>query len=242
MFPVFSSAALIRPTVSFCWRRTAFFVALLVMDFVSTTLGGAVQANDPPNPFDGKSLAAWTNIDGKPPGEGWEVIDGMIHLKKEGKGSGHIITVNEFGDFTFAFEWKIAPGGNSGVKYRVRSYGNKVLGCEYQIYDDEGKKKMLPRNSAGALYDLYEPNSSKQLKPAGEWNLAKIVVRDNRIEHWLNGQQVVAATVGDSEWKKRISESKFSEYEDFSQKPRGKLMLTDHGSEVWYRNFSFESH
>ena len=164
----------------------------------------------------------------------------MIHLKKEGKGSGHILTANEFGDFTLAFEWKIATGGNSGLKYRVRSYGNKLLGCEYQIYDDEGKKKMQPRNSAGSLYDLYEPNSAKQLKPAGEWNQAKIVVRGNRIEHWLNGLQVVTATIGDAEWQKRISESKFSEYAEFSQQPRGKLMLTDHGSEVWYRNFAFE--
>ena len=192
------------------------------------------------DPFDGKTLSGWTTIDGKPVTAGWEVIDGMIHLKKDGKGSGHILTKNEFGDFTLAFEWKIAPGGNSGLKYRVRSYGNKVLGCEYQVYDDEGKKKMQPRNSAGSLYDLYEPNSAKRLKPAGEWNQAKIVVRGNRIEHWLNGRQVVTATVGDAEWQKRISESKFSEYAEFSQQPRGKLMLTDHGSEVWYRNFAFD--
>lgn len=240
--PFVLSSVLIRPTVTSGPSRTLNVKAFLMVALVYATLGYSVHADGPPNPFDGKSLAAWTTIDGKPASDGWEVIDGMIHLKKDGKGSGHIVTLNEFRDFTLAFEWKIAPGGNSGVKYRVRSYGNKVLGCEYQIYDDEGKKKMLPRNSAGALYDLYEPNSSKQLKPAGDWNQAKIVVRDNRIEHWLNGQQVVAATVGDSEWKKRISESKFSEYEDFSQQPRGKLMLTDHGSEVWYRNFSFEQH
>ncbi len=237
-----STSALIRLIVTSDQPRTRNRAAFLMVAFVSATFGVFVQAEDSPNPFDGKSLAAWTKIDGKPVTEGWEVVDGMIHLKKDGKGSGHIVTVNEFGNFTFTFEWKIAPGGNSGVKYRVRSYGNKVLGCEYQIYDDEGKKKMLPRNSAGSLYDLYEPNSSKQLKPAGEWNQAKIIVRDNRIEHWLNGQKVVAATVGDGEWKKRISESKFSEYEDFSQQPRGKLMLTDHGSEVWYRDFSFEQH
>ena len=242
MFSVISCSELFRLILTAGQPSTRNVREFLLVAFLSATLGVFVQAADPTNPFDGKSLAAWTKIDGKPVTEGWEVVDGMIHLKKDGKGSGHIVTANEFGNFTFTFEWKIAPGGNSGVKYRVRSYGNKVLGCEYQIYDDEGKKKMLPRNSAGALYDLYEPNSTKQLKPAGEWNQAKIVVRNNRIEHWLNGQQVVAATVGDSEWKKRISESKFSEYEDFSQQPRGKLMLTDHGSEVWYRNFSFEQH
>ena len=198
-----------------------------------------VEAADPPDPFDGKSLAAWTTIDGKPAHEGWEVLDGMIHLKKDGKGSGHIVTANEYGDFSLSFDWKIALGGNSGLKYRVRSYGERVLGLEYQIYDD-GKQQVPPRNSAGALYDLYEPSSAKQLKPVGEWNQAKISVQGNRIEHWLNGQRIVTATVGDSEWQKRISESKFSEYAEFSQQPTGKLMLTDHGSEVWYRNFLFE--
>ena len=224
--------SVIRPTVP--------YFLILVVGILNATI--QIRSVEAANPFDGKSLSAWTSIDGKPASAGWEVVDGMIHLKKDGKGSGHIVTANEFADFTLAFEWKIAPGGNSGLKYRVRSYGNKVLGLEYQVYDDEAKKKVQPRNSAGSLYDLYEPNSAKQLKPAGQWNHAKIAVRGNQIEHWLNGQQVVTATVGDAEWKRRISESKFNEYPAFSEQPRGKLMLTDHGSEVWYRNFEFEEH
>lgn len=197
-------------------------------------------AAEPASPFDGQSLAAWTTVDGKPVTAGWEVVAGEIHLRKDGKRAGHIVTAQEYGDFTLAFEWKIAPGGNSGLKYRVRSYGNKVLGCEYQIYDDGGKRKVAPRNSSGALYDLYEPNSAKQLKPAGEWNHAKIVVRGNHFEHWLNGAKIVEANVGDDEWNKRVAASKFNDVPEFSRHPRGKLMLTDHGSEVWYRAFVFE--
>ena len=220
-----------RPKVSY----------LVVFAFSSLMLQRLpVDATDPPDPFNGKSFSAWTTIDGKPVPEGWEIVDGILHLKKDEKRTGHIVTANEYGDFTLSFDWKISPGGNSGLKYRVRSYGERVIGCEYQIYDDSGAKQVQPRNSAGALYDLYEPSSDKKLKPAGEWNQAKIVVRGNRIEHWLNGQQIVTATIGDSEWQKRLSESKFSECPDFSQQPKGKLMLTDHGSEVWYRNFVFE--
>jgi hypothetical protein len=77
-------------------------------------------------------------------------------------------------------------------------------------------------------------------RPAGEYNEARIVVQGNRIEHWLNGQRVVNATVGDEEWQRRIAASKFSDVPDFARNPRGKIMLTDHGSEVWYRNFVFE--
>jgi hypothetical protein len=193
-----------------------------------------------PSPFDGKSLAGWTTLDGKPVTQGWEVVDGTIHLKKEGKRAGHIVTAQEFGDFTLSFDWKIAPRGNSGIKYRVRSYGGKVLGCEYQIYDDGLARKVQSKNSAGALYDLYEPNETKQLKPAGEFNQAKIVVRGNSVEHWLNGSKIVSATIGDEQWQRRVAQSKFNDVSDFSRNPRGKIMLTDHGSEVWYRNFVFE--
>lgn len=212
----------------------------LLLFAIGMSLDSLVAA-DPESPFDGKSFAAWTTIDGKPVTAGWEIADGVIHLKKEAGRSGHVVTSNDFGDFTLAFDWKIAVGGNSGLKYRVRSYDGKVLGCEYQIYDDAGaKKKVEPKNSAGALYDLFEPNSEKQVNPAGEWNHAKIVVRDNKIEHWLNGKRIVAVTVGDAEWKKRIAASKFNEAREFAENVRGKLMLTDHGSEAWYRNFEFE--
>lgn len=201
----------------------------------------ALAGENSTSPFDGQSLDAWTTQDGKPVAQGWEVVDGVIHLKKDGRRAGHIVTKDEFGDFDLSFEWKIAPRGNSGLKYRVRSYGGKVLGCEYQIYDDLGNKKPTDsRYSAGALYDLYEPNANKHCNPAGEYNLARIVVRSDKIEHWLNGKLIVSATVGDDEWQQRVAKSKFNDAPDFSRNARGKLMLTDHGSEVWYRNFVFK--
>lgn len=200
----------------------------------------AQAAQPAADPFDGRSLAGWTTLDGKPVADGWELVDGVIHRKPGGK-AGHIVTVDEFGDFSLSFEFKIAPGGNSGLKYRVRSYGGKVLGCEYQIYDDQGARKQVAgKNSCGSLYDLYEPNDQKQLRTAGQYNQARIVVEGDRIEHWLNGKKIVSATVGDAQWERRVAASKFADVADFARNPRGRIMLTDHGSEVWYRNFRFE--
>jgi arylsulfatase A-like enzyme len=206
--------------------------------FQSPKVWGNAQTEAPPL-FDGSTLANWTMLDGQPVTKGWEVIDGMIHLNTQKGRSGHIVTRHEYGDFTLAFEWKIASGGNSGLKYRVRKYGRKTLGCEYQIYDD-GKKKLTPNKSAGSLYDLYEPNDMKQLKPAGEFNSSRIVVHGNKIEHWLNGKKILSAIVGDSEWKRRLAKSKFSDVDGFGENRFGQIMLTDHGSEVWYRNIRFE--
>lgn len=192
--------------------------------------------------FDGHTLHGWTNLDGGPIGEGWEVVDGTIHLKTLQQRSGAILSEREFGDMDLSFEWKIPADGNSGLKYRVRKYGDRTLGCEYQIYDDTSKREAIsPRQSAGALYGLFEPAPGKPLKPVGEFNLARIVIRGNDVQHWLNGKLIVAATIGSDEWKKRIADSKFNEYEGFALNHRGKIMLTDHGSQVWYRNFKLIS-
>jgi Domain of Unknown Function (DUF1080) len=192
--------------------------------------------NDGENPLRGESLAGWTTLDGNPVTKGWQASGGEIRLDRSGGRGGHIVTAAEYGDFDLAFEWKIAQRGNSGLKYRVRKYGNQTLGCEYQICD-EPEGRALSKRSAGALYDLYEPRPDRLLRPAGEWNQSRIVVHGDRIEHWLNGRLIVEATVGDEEWQKRIGESKFVEAESFGQNRAGHLMLTDHGSDVSYRKF-----
>ena len=198
----------------------------------------AVEADDP-SIWKGETLAGWMTIDGNPAPSGWEAKDGVIRLRKTLFRSGHIVTRQEFGDFELSFDWKIAPGGNSGLKYRVRTYGDRTLGCEYQIYDDPSGT--APENTqTGSIYDLYEPIKGTTAHPAGEWNAAKIVVKDNRIEHWLNGVKIVEATVGDAEWERRVAISKFNDVENFSKNPKGRIMLTDHGSEAWYRNMKFE--
>jgi hypothetical protein len=187
--------------------------------------------------FDGTTLNGWQRADGKPITDGWEVVQGMIHLKTGGRRGGDIVTEQEFRDFDLQFEWKITEKGNNGVKYRVRKYGNSMLGCEYQILDDAAYGEQLKgKGSTGSLYEVYEPNEAKALNPPGEFNQGRIVVWGNHIEHWLNGRLIVSAEAGSPEWDRRIAESKFAKYEGFGQNRSGKIMLTDHNSEVWFRN------
>jgi hypothetical protein len=188
--------------------------------------------------FDGRTLQGWTTLDGKPVTKGWEVVDGVIHLDTSAGRSGNIVTDREYGDFELEFEWKIAERGNSGIKYRVRQYGNRVLGCEFQILDDASHPQLRGKGSTGSLYAVYEPIPDMKLNPAGEFNHSRIIVHGNRIEHWLNGDQIMVAWVGSAEWHRRIGESKFSDVEGFGQNRFGKIMLTDHGSEVWYKNLT----
>lgn len=187
--------------------------------------------------FDGATLSGWQRADGQPITGGWEVVDGMIHLKTGGPRGGDIVTDRDYRDFDLEFEWKITANGNNGVKYRVRKYGKSMLGCEYQILDDAAYGERLKgKGSTGSLYELYEPNESKVLLPPGQFNHSRIVVRGNHIEHWLNGHLIVSAEVGSPEWYSRLAESKFAKYEGFGENRSGKIMLTDHNTEVWFRN------
>jgi hypothetical protein len=227
------------------WAATA--PACMVCLVSMAPLPAAVAAG-PVDPFAGDLLAAWKTTAGGPVTGGWDVAGGVVHLVPAAKPPGGgprpnytIVTADEFGDFTLSFDWKIAAGGNSGIKYRVRSFGPRQLGCEYQLLDDDAHTgRISPRQRTASLYGLYEPAGDVRPHPPGEWNSARIVVRGDTIEHWLNGRQTVAATVGDADWNRRLAESKFEDRDGFGSNPRGRLMLTDHGSEVWFRNFVFQ--
>lgn len=187
--------------------------------------------------FDGETLDGWTTLGGGPISDGWEVVDGTIHRKGSG---GYLVVDQDFTHFILDFEWKISEGGNSGLKYKVKKFEKGGwLGCEYQILDDanhpNGNKV---KTSAAALYDVYAPAEHKVLKPVGEYNHSRIRVYGNTIEHWLNGMKVLHVRTDSKDWQEHIAESKFAGKEGFGKNLVGKIMLQDHGDEVWYRNIT----
>lgn len=191
--------------------------------------------------FDGQDPSSWRGYqkDGFP-GQGWSVKDGCLHHAKGG-GGGDLISVGQYRDFDFQFDWKVAEGANSGVMYRVAESAGTTwqTGPEYQVLDDGLFQKLNPKNSAGALYALYAPKN-KVLKPAGEFNHGRIRLQDRRLEHWLNGIQVVSCRLGSPEWNALVEASKFKAYPGFGLQEIGHLALQDHGDEVWYRNLKIK--
>lgn len=185
--------------------------------------------------LEGDAQAQWRGYDDEKWPSGWVLENGVLF---RAKGGDDMMTVDEFGDFELRLEWKISPGGNSGIMYRV-STGDKApyySGPEYQILDNkrhhDGKNL---KTSAAALYALYAP-SRDVTKPVGQWNEARIVVQGNHVEHWLNGVQVVTCEIGSDDWNHRVAESKFAKWPKFGKNRRGHLVLQDHGDAVWYRN------
>jgi hypothetical protein len=189
--------------------------------------------------FDGKTTDGWRAYRGKSMPDRWQVADGALVLQhKSGNSGGDVVTVGEYGNFELSLEWKIAPGGNSGIMYRVSEEQGAPYesGPEYQLLDNAGHadgKSAL--TSAASCYALYAP-SKDVTRPVGEWNKTRIVVDGNHVEHWLNGVKVVTYELGGADWNKRVEESKFKSMPRFGKEPRGHIDLQDHGDDIAFRN------
>ena len=187
---------------------------------------------------DGK-LDHWVTAQGKSVTTGWSFEDGV--LKCEGGGSGLLLTKETYRDFELVWQWKITAAGNSGIKYRVRNYGNSTLGCEYQMLDDpQDKYGKHSKNATGSLYAIWEPTGEFVQNPAEQWNESRIVVKGQHVRHFLNGVLVVDGRIGSRDWQKRVAESKFSEHRNFSENRSGLIMLTEHGNPTWFRSMTIK--
>jgi hypothetical protein len=205
--------------------------------------------------FDGKTFNGWRGLGrNAAPKEHWIIEDQAIKkvptkdVPRQADGQplagGDLMTIEAFEDFELAFDWKISPAGNSGVKYNVseemsvaNAPNRAALGFEYQVLDDEknADAKNGPNRTAAALYDLIPPQNQK-LKPVGAYNTAKIVFKGSHGEHWLNGLKVLDYDLGTPRMNELLAKSKYKNIPNFAQKRKGHIVLQDHTDAVWYRN------
>jgi Domain of Unknown Function (DUF1080) len=185
--------------------------------------------------FDGRSLDAWRGFKKDNVPAGWQVVDGGLTRVDQ---AGDLVTRELFDDFELTLEWQVAEGGNSGIMYRVTEDGGATYetGPEMQVLDDARHKDGQSRlTSAGAAYGLYAAPAGV-VKPAGEWNAVRIVVRGNHVEHWLNGTKVVEYQLGSPDWEAKVKASKFRQWPGYGRAASGHIALQDHGDRVAYRD------
>nr|WP_295926925.1 DUF1080 domain-containing protein [uncultured Dyadobacter sp.] len=192
--------------------------------------------------FDGKSLNGWHSWQSDKVLPQWKIEDKAIVLTE--KGGKDLVTDKEYGDFELELEWKIAEGGNSGIIYHVVE--DKKYCCPYstgpeiQVLDDQkhpdAKAGKAGNHKAGSLYDMLPATDFTVVKPAGQWNKAKVIIKGGKGESWLNGKKVVEFPTQGPEWNKLVANSKFKTWEGFGASSKGKIALQDHGDKVSYRN------
>ena len=197
-----------------------------------------VRAQGYTNMIPDRSLHLWNLPNGDPVEKGWSFdADGSLHLV--GKGD-NILTRDEYQNFDLWFDFRISEKGNNGIKYRVQKYGSSWLGPEYQIQDDAAFPKLPAKHYTASLYDLVDrsnPVFERRYLPLNEWSSGRIIVQNNRLRHWMNGSLIIDEDSDSQHFADAIEASKFKNTAGFGKNASGRIMLTDHGSEVWFRNF-----
>lgn len=206
--------------------------------------------------FNGSDTSAWAGLDGTPfPTQTWVVEDGLLRTTEDASG-GDLQTIEDFGDFELIFDWKIEPGGNSGVKYGVQeewvsasfrpdlSEERKArtrlqaVGLEFQMIDDsilDHSKSDWELSATGAIYLLAAP-PQKKVNPPGEWNSTRILVKGADVEHWLNGEKILSVQLGSEEILDQVERTKFRKMPGYGRPGQGAIVLQHHGKPAWFRD------
>ncbi len=188
------------------------------------------------------------------PDVGWTIEDGMLTVLASGGAEsahgGDIVTEQLFGDFELELDFMLTDGANSGIKYYVQPDLNRgpgsSIGLEYQILDDEthpdAAQGVGGNRTVASLYDLIRaenlsvPSRGKPFNGVGEWNRARIVSRDGRVEHWLNQFKVLEYDRGTQAFRALVEKSKYDEWPNFGLWEQGVILLQDHGDRVSFRS------
>jgi len=192
--------------------------------------------------FDGKDINAnWRGYKMENAPTKWLVEDGTIFFNPNASGTnGDIISREQYSEFEFSLEWKVAAASNSGIFYHA------VEGDEYEfpyetapemqvVDNDRHADGQIIEHQAGDLYDLMS-SSVKNVRPVGDWNKVRIVVKGNMVQHWQNGEKIIETTMWDDNWASLIADSKFATWPGFGKSSIGHFALQDHGDPVWFRN------
>jgi hypothetical protein len=201
----------------------------------------------------GDSLAAWrTPHDDAPPVRGWTVRDGVLTIQRpatgESRAGGDIITRARYASFEFETEFRMTPGCNGGIKFLVQTGPTPLgstVGPEFQILDDarhpDARGGRDGNRTLGSLYDLLPAAAGKRVKPMGEWNHARIVVRGAHVEFWLNGSKTLEFDRSSTAFRETVAQSKYHVIPGFAGWSDGHLLLQDHGDEVSFRHLRIRS-
>lgn len=205
--------------------------------------------------WDGKSTQGWRGVKLENfPNKGWVIENGILTVEAsngaESRNGGDIVTLEIFRNFELNIDFLLTEGANSGIKYFVKTDLNKeegsAIGLEFQLLDDQkhpdAKMGKNGNRTVGSLYDLIRAENKKSgargknFKGIGQWNNARILVKDGKVEHWLNHVKVVEFNRFSQVFEALVEKSKYEKWNGFGRWPEGVILLQDHGDKVSFKN------
>jgi hypothetical protein len=228
-------------------RRLCCWAALVIVHpFAATGQSVAGEATPDPAPvalpsgfvalFNGADLNGWKGVVGDPDArkamspealaaaqeradqsmrEHWTAVNGELVF--DGRGE-NLCTVRDYESFELYIDWKIEPGGDSGIYLRGVP--------QVQIWDPaDGEQNRV--GSGGLFNNQQHPDEPLVCadRPVGEWNTFYIMMMGDRVSVKLNRKLVVDNVVLENYWDRSRPVAR-----------RGPIELQSHGSRVSFRN------
>ena len=223
----------------------ALAFVLVSLLYAATSTGAEQALNKPPKGFvalfNGKDLAGWKGLVKSPydnPSRRaklspdklkqlqkeadedmrahWKVADGALVF--DGKGHS-LCTAKDYSDFEMLVDWKIQPGGDSGIYLRGSP--------QVQIWDVANTNVGAQVGSGGLYNNQNGPSKPLKMadKPVGQWNTFRIIMVGEKVTVYLNDVLVVDNVVMENYWER-----------DKPIYPNGQIELQSHGSLLEFRN------
>lgn len=176
--------------------------------------------------FNGVNLDGWQIIGDA--NQQWQVKDSVLFT--EGEGGGWLSTTREFADFKLEMEFRLPPGGNSGVFIRTPLQGDPAYtGMEIQVLDDyaDEYKNLKVWQYTGSIYGVQAP-AQRVSKNAGQWQKMEITCRGPQVSVILNDVKIIDASLID-----------FGHLENTHpglKHRKGFIGLQNHSTKIEYRN------
>lgn len=170
--------------------------------------------------FNGADLSGWN-------GAGYVVEDGAIVCTPDGK---NLVTAQTFANYVLDFDFKLPPGGNSGLGIHYPGTGDGAYtGMEIQILDNTAAqyKDLREDQFHGSLYKLAAAKKSS-LKPTSEWNHQRVTVSGSTVMVELNGETILRANLDDLA-------SRNPQHEGVKRRA-GHIVWLGHGGGVAFKN------
>lgn len=180
--------------------------------------------------------------------EGWVIQEGRSgSWKRQGDeigcvsaGGGWLRTEKEYSDFILKLEYRLQPGGNSGIGIRCPPSGNPTFtGIEIQLLDDHAEKyaDLRPDQYTGSIYYQVPAQQRASLRPNGEWNACEIRCLGDYLQVWINGELVNDVNLARPRPKGDAAAGPFS---PTNRPPFGHLALQSHSTRVDFRNIQIQ--
>jgi hypothetical protein len=175
--------------------------------------------------FDGQSDKGWVAVNRPPHHVGYQIHDGAMELCYP---KYRLALTKKFDDFELCFQWRTAPRSTGGVYCRASLDDKKA-------WNPPGMR--IQDNAVGSQPDgsvVYIDSAPDNIRPVGQWNQARLIVRGNYMEHWLNGRKMESGEIGSPLFLERIQQDHLAS--DYGSSPKGFIVLQSESGTMSFRN------